>query len=156
MVLWTFQRVSVQELRQLRLLALSVLCLRYVHFVGFFPLVTHVLRFYSAELWSRFHFLYPMNSRYIILDTDKRTTMSSLIFVFDLCNYSFCSEYYMHINLQLTIILVIITIENISKVELWILICSLNFFFPVDCLSYDTMGQGKSQLYCSGTHYICW
>lgn len=120
------------------------------------PLVTHVLRFYSAELWSRFHFLYPMNSRYIILDTDKRTTMSSLIFVFDLCNYSFCSEYYMHINLQLTIILVIITIENISKVELWILICSLNFFFPVDCLSYDTMGQGKSQLYCSGTHYICW
>ncbi|XP_022853392.1 uncharacterized protein LOC111374868 isoform X2 [Olea europaea var. sylvestris] len=25
----------------------------------------------------------------------------------------------------------------------------------VDCLSNGTLGKGKSQLYCSGTHYLC-
>lgn len=30
------------------------------------------------------------------------------------------------------------------------------FIFAAGCCSEDSLGKGKSQLYCSGTHYIRW
>lgn len=86
--------------------------------------------------WQAGKIIFPYNSILFMFD---------FIFGFEYICIETCNLWFWLLSL--------LKILGRSSCESWFI---LPIFFSVDCLSYDTMGQGKPQLYCSGTHHIWW